>query len=49
VVDPLGTRIAAGPLGLMVVDGPDGALLLTGTVTLDALAAAAADLTGRAG
>ncbi len=49
VVDPLGTRIAAGPLGLMIVDGPDGALLLTGTVTLDALAAAATDLTGRAG
>ncbi|WP_369133204.1 sigma-E factor regulatory protein RseB domain-containing protein [Modestobacter sp. I12A-02662] len=49
VLDPLGTRIAAGPLGLMIVDGPDGALLLTGTVTLDALAAAATELTGRTG
>jgi hypothetical protein len=49
VVDPLGIRIAAGPLGLMIVDGPDGAVLLTGTVTLDALATAATELTGRAG
>ena len=46
VVDDLGVRIAAGPLGLMLADGPDGAVLLTGTVTLDALAAAATELTG---
>ncbi|QXG75733.1 transcriptional regulator [Modestobacter sp. L9-4] len=46
VVDDLGVRIAAGPLGLMLADGPDGTVLLTGTVTLDALAAAAGELTG---
>ncbi len=46
VLDDLGVRIAAGPLGLMLVDGPDGPVLLAGTVSLDALAAAATELTG---
>ncbi|SCX50009.1 sigma E regulatory protein, MucB/RseB [Klenkia marina] len=46
VVDDLGVRIAAGPLSLMVAgtstrDGGSGTYLLAGTVTLDALAAAA--------
>ncbi|MGY5882215.1 sigma-E factor regulatory protein RseB domain-containing protein [Modestobacter lacusdianchii] len=44
VVDDLGVRISAGPLGLMLVDGEDGPVLLTGTVDLDALAAAATEL-----
>jgi hypothetical protein len=45
VVDDLGTRIAAGPVSLMVVEPPGGGpYVLTGTVTLDALAAAAAEL-----
>ena len=45
VVDELGTRIAAGPVALMVVEPPGrGPYVLTGTVTLDALAAAAAQL-----
>jgi hypothetical protein len=45
VVDDLGVRIAAGPLGVMLVDGGGGgSWLLAGTVTLDALAAAAAEL-----
>jgi hypothetical protein len=46
VVDDVGVRIAAGPLGLMLVDeGPrGGSWLLAGTVDLDALAAAAAQL-----
>ncbi len=39
-----GVRAAAGPLGLMVLNPPGGAYLVTGTVTLDALGAAAADL-----
>jgi outer membrane lipoprotein-sorting protein len=46
VVDDLGVRISAGPLGLMLVDGPEGRMLLAGTVSLDALAAAATELTG---
>jgi hypothetical protein len=47
VADERGTRIAAGPLGLMLVEPPGGgAYLLTGTVTLDALADAAAALGG---
>jgi hypothetical protein len=46
VVDELGVRISAGPLGLMLVDGPAGRVLLAGTVSLDALAAAATELTG---
>ncbi|MGY1841729.1 MULTISPECIES: sigma-E factor regulatory protein RseB domain-containing protein [unclassified Modestobacter] len=46
VVDELGVRLAAGPLGLMLVDGRSGPLLLTGTVGTDALALAAAELTG---
>jgi hypothetical protein len=45
VTDEAGTRVAAGPLGLMLVDPPGpGAWLLTGTVTLDALTAAARSL-----
>jgi len=44
VVDDLGVRISAGPLGLMLVDGPQGPVLLTGTVDLDALAAAATEI-----
>jgi hypothetical protein len=51
VADELGTRVAAGPVALMVVEPPGrGPYVLTGTVTLDALAAAAAalpDLAGR--
>ncbi|PZA21355.1 transcriptional regulator [Modestobacter versicolor] len=46
VVDELGVRISAGPLGLMLLRGPDGPVLLVGTVSLDALAAAATELTG---
>jgi outer membrane lipoprotein-sorting protein len=44
VVDDLGVRITAGPLGLMLVRGPDGPVLLAGTVTSEALAAAATQL-----
>jgi outer membrane lipoprotein-sorting protein len=45
VTDEAGTRIAAGPVGLMLLD-PVGAgpYVLTGTVTLDALVEAAAQL-----
>jgi outer membrane lipoprotein-sorting protein len=46
VADTLGVRIAAGPLGLMLVRTPDGPVLLAGTVSLDALATAATELTG---
>ena len=46
VVDDLGVRLAAGPLGLMVVHADrERHWLLAGTVSLDALAAAAAELT----
>ncbi|MCW2742036.1 MAG: putative sigma regulatory protein MucB/RseB [Blastococcus sp.] len=45
VDDDAGLRAAAGPVGLMVVQQPgSGSYLLTGTVTLDALAAAAGEL-----
>lgn len=45
VVDELGTRVAAGPVALMIVEPPDrGPYVLTGTVTLDALASAATQL-----
>jgi hypothetical protein len=45
VDDDAGLRAAAGPVGLMVVRQPGGApYLLTGTVTLDGLAAAAGEL-----
>jgi hypothetical protein len=45
VDDAAGLRVAAGPIGLMVVRQPDsGPYLLTGTVTLDALAVAAGEL-----
>ena len=47
VTDDRGIRIAAGPVSLMVVDLPGrGPYVLTGTVTLDALAEAAAQLPG---
>jgi hypothetical protein len=46
VVDDLGVRISSAPLGLMLIDGPEGSVLLAGTVSLDALAAAATELTG---
>ena len=42
VTDELGTRVAAGPVAVMVVEPPGrGPYVLTGTVTLDALADAA--------
>jgi outer membrane lipoprotein-sorting protein len=45
VTDALGTRLSAGPLGIMLVGAPGGTqYLLTGTVTLDALAQAAGEL-----
>jgi outer membrane lipoprotein-sorting protein len=45
VRDQLGTRLAAGPLGIMLVGTPGRTTyLLTGTVTLDALARAAGEL-----
>jgi outer membrane lipoprotein-sorting protein len=45
VVDERGIRASIGPLGLMLVDRPGGhAYVLTGTVTLDALAAAATEM-----
>jgi outer membrane lipoprotein-sorting protein len=47
VRDNAGTRLAAGPVGLMLVEPPGhGSYVLTGTVTLDALAAAAGQLPG---
>jgi outer membrane lipoprotein-sorting protein len=45
VVDELGVRTSVGPLGLMVVNRPGGrAYVLTGTVTVDALATAATEM-----
>jgi outer membrane lipoprotein-sorting protein len=45
VVDDAGIRLAAGPVGLMLVEPVgQGPYVLTGTVTLDALAAAAEQL-----
>jgi len=45
VDDAAGLRVAAGPIGLMVVRQPDSRpYLLTGTVTIDALARAAGEL-----
>jgi hypothetical protein len=42
VADELGVRLAAGPVSIMVVGSPGGSsYVLTGTVTLDALATAA--------
>jgi outer membrane lipoprotein-sorting protein len=50
VMDAAGSRLAAGPVGLMLVEPPGrGAFVLTGTVTLDALVAAAAQLPDLAG
>ena len=47
VRDQLGLRLSSGPLGILLADPPDAtAYLLTGTVTLDALAAAARALPG---
>jgi outer membrane lipoprotein-sorting protein len=45
VVDSLGTRLAVGPVAVMIVEPRGrGPYVLTGTVTLDALATAAAQL-----
>jgi outer membrane lipoprotein-sorting protein len=45
VVDEVGSRVSAGPVGLMLVEPAGrGPYLLTGTVTTDALAAAAEQL-----
>jgi hypothetical protein len=45
VADDLGTRVAAGPVAVMIVEPPGrGPYVLTGTVTLAALARAAAQL-----
>jgi outer membrane lipoprotein-sorting protein len=47
ITDDLGTRVAAGPVALMIVEPPGrGPYVLTGTVTLDALAQAARQLPG---
>jgi hypothetical protein len=46
VRDDAGTRLAAGPVGLMLVEPGQGPYVLAGTVTLDALATAAGQLTG---
>jgi hypothetical protein len=47
ITDRLGTRVAAGPVSLMIVEPPGrGPYVLTGTVTLDALAQAARQLPG---
>ena len=49
VRDDAGTRLAAGPVGLMLVEPPGrGPYVLTGTVTLDALARPPAQLPGGA-
>ena len=49
VRDEAGTRLAAGPVGLMLVEPPgEGPYVLSGTVTLDALATAAGPLPGGA-
>ena len=48
VRDEAGTRLAAGPVGLMLVETlGQGPYVLTGTITLDALAEAAGQLPGR--
>ncbi|HLM04837.1 MAG TPA: transcriptional regulator [Blastococcus sp.] len=45
VADEAGTRLAAGPVGFLLVEPPGrGPYVLTGTVTLDALVAAAGQL-----
>jgi outer membrane lipoprotein-sorting protein len=49
VRDEAGARLAAGPVGLMLVESlGQGPYVLTGTVTLDALATAAGQLPGAA-
>ena len=49
--DDLGIRLASGPLGFLLTSasGGGGSYLLTGTVTLDGLAAAAGELPGLRG
>ena len=50
IQDATGERVATGPLALLIGKGPDGRdYLLTGTVTLDALATAAQELPGFGG
>ena len=45
VTDDLGTRVAAGLVAVMIVEPPGrGPYVLTGTVTLDAIAQAARQL-----
>jgi len=47
VVDPAGVRLTAGPLAVMLVETPDlRTFLLTGTVTLDAMADAGRVVSG---
>jgi hypothetical protein len=47
VRDAAGTRLAAGPVGVMLVEPAGGPpYVLAGTVTVDALATAAAQLPG---
>ena len=50
VTDDLGVRLTAGPLGILLVGSPGrSSSVITGTVTLDALAQAAQELAGRDG
>jgi hypothetical protein len=50
VSDDLGVRLTAGPLGILLVGSPGrSSSVITGTVTLDALAQAARELAGRDG
>jgi hypothetical protein len=44
VRDGAGARLAVGPVALMLVEPGEGTYVLTGTVTLDALATAAGQL-----
>jgi len=48
VTDQLGTRLTAGPLGILLVAGTRPQSVIVGTVTLDALAQAAGELTAPA-
>jgi hypothetical protein len=49
IVDAAGVRVAAGPIALMVVDRQRGPYVLTGTVTANALKAAANELPDQGG
>ena len=50
IADDLGVRLTAGPLGILLVGSPGrSSSVLTGTVTLDALAQAARELAARGG